>query len=81
MPSFKLGGKFFARFRDNDEVLVVTLGSMEDRDVLMKLDPGAFFLTDHYRDYPTVLVRLARVRRALLEEVIRDAWRRATSGR
>jgi hypothetical protein len=86
MPAYLLGGKFFARFRDDDTVLVVQLGRIEDRDVLMQLQPRAFFFTDHYRDYPAVLVRLAEVPRALLREVLVTAHRelaerRRVSGR
>lgn len=76
MPSFKLAGKFFARLRDDDTVLVVHLRSFEDRDGLLENEPSSFFTTDHYRNYPTVLVRLARVKVALLKEILRDAWRR-----
>jgi hypothetical protein len=73
MPAFKVAGKFLARFRDHDEVLVIRLSALEDRDVLMQLDPKAFFFTDHYRDYPAVLVRLAEIRSNLLAEVLEDA--------
>ena len=74
MPAFLLKGKFFARFRDDDTVLVLQLGSIDDRDVLMQLNPRAFFFTQHYRDYPAVLIRLAEISRPELEEVLRVAW-------
>jgi hypothetical protein len=74
MPAFLLAGRFFARFRDDDTVLVLQLGSIDDRDVLMRLDPTAFFFTDHYRDYPAVLIRLAEISRSRLTEVLRVAW-------
>lgn len=76
-PSFLLDGKFFARFRDDDTVLVLRLGTIEDRDVLMQLDAKAFFFTDHYRDYPSVLIRLAEVPPGLLADVMAAAWRSA----
>ena len=72
-PAFLVAGQFFARFRDDDTVLAIRLSSIADRDVLMRLDPKAFFFTDHYRDYPAVLIRLAEVRRALLAMVLKDA--------
>ena len=74
MPSFLLEGRFFARFRDDDTVLVLQLGAIGERDVLMQLDPAAFFFTEHYRNYPAVLVRLASVPHALVEGVVREAW-------
>ena len=73
MPSFLLNGRFLARFRDDDTVLVLQLGTIGERDVLMQLDPRAFFFTEHYRNYPAVLVRLAEVPPALLAGVVRDS--------
>ena len=52
MPSFLLHGRFLARFRDDDTVLVLQLATINERDVLMDLDARAFFFTEHYRDYP-----------------------------
>jgi len=79
LPSFLVNGRFFARFRDDDTVLVLQLESIGDRDVLMEMEPRAFFFTDHYRDYPAVLVRLAEAPRPLLEDVIRETWRYAST--
>jgi hypothetical protein len=75
MPSFLLNGRFFARFRDDDSVLVLQLATIAEREVLMELDPDAFFFTEHYRNYPAVLVRLAEVPPPLLRDVVREAWR------
>ena len=75
MPSFLLNGRFLARFRDDDTVLVLQLETIGERDVLMRLEPRAFFFTEHYRNYPAVLIRLADVPRALLAEVVTESWR------
>src|SRR5437764_13689049 len=79
MPSFLLNGRFLARFRDNDTVLVLHLATISERDVLMELDPRAFFFTEDCRNYPAVLVRLAEVARPLLIDVVTDAWRHVAS--
>ncbi len=79
MPSFLVNGRFFARFRDDDTVLVLQLKAIADRDVLMEIDPQAFFFTEHYRNYPAVLIRLAEVRRPLLEDVVKEAWRHVST--
>ena len=81
MPSFKLAGKFLARLRDDDTVLVVHLRSFEDRDHLFETKPDTFFTTDHYRNYPTVLIRLAHISARMLEELLADAWRRGAPRR
>ena len=74
-PGFRVGGKFLARLWEDGEVLVVKCGDTE-RDLRIQADPDTFFTTDHYRGYPTVLVRLARVTSTDLREVFAEAWRR-----
>jgi len=79
MPSFLLNGRFLARFRDGGTVLVLQLAAISDRDTLIDLDAEAFFFTEHYRNYPTVLVRLAEVPPALLGDVVNEAWEHASA--
>lgn len=81
MPSFLLDGRFFARFRDDDTVLVLQLGTIAERDVLMDLDPHAFFFTEHYRNYPAVLIRLAEVPKPLLVDVVKEARHQVEANR
>jgi hypothetical protein len=81
MPSYLVNGRFFARFRDQDTVLVLQLATIGEWDVLMELDPTAFFFTEHYRNYPAVLVRLADVTPTLLAEVVQEAWPHASTSR
>lgn len=47
----------------------------DERDFRMQADPGTFFTTDHYRGYPTVLVRLSTVQVADLRALLEHAWR------
>ena len=79
MPSFLLNGRFLARFRDGGTVLVLQLAAISDRDTLIDLDAEAFFFTEHYRNYPAVLVRLDVVPPSLLTDVITDAWRHVST--
>jgi hypothetical protein len=74
-PGFRVRGRFLARLWEDGETLVVKCGD-DERDFRMKADPEAFFTTDHYRGYPTVLVRLARVSKDDLQAVLEEAWRR-----
>lgn len=75
---FRVRRKFLARLRDRDEVLVVKCG-FDERDFRMQADPGTFFTADHYRGYPTVLVRLGKVHVADLRELLEHAWRQLAS--
>ena len=45
------------------------------RETLLQSDPRVFFITDHYRDYPWILVRFASVDAGALPELIERAWR------
>ena len=54
--------------------LVVRVG-FDQRAKLIATDPDVYYLTDHYVNYPSVLVRLSRIRRDALRELLRLAWR------
>ena len=73
-PAFKVKGKLFVRSHQDGESLVVRIES-EDRDILMEADPETFYITDHYLNYPWILVRLANVRRDQLSDLLKQAWR------
>jgi hypothetical protein len=73
-PAFKVKGKLLAWFRDDPDVLAVKVSPV-NRPYLLEAEPEIFFLTDHYRNYPIVLVRLPRIGRKRLAEVLEEAWR------
>jgi len=75
-PAFKVKGKLFVRLKEDGETLVVKVDP-DERDMLLKASPDSLFLTDHYVNYPWVLVRLPVVSREELEERIVEAWRLA----
>ena len=51
---------------------------LAERKALMELDPETCFITEHYLNYPAMLVRLATVRSQALRELIADSWRSRT---
>jgi hypothetical protein len=73
-PSLKVHGKFVARLREDGETVALRVDVLE-RQERMVADPAAFFITDHYANYPAVVVRLAKVKRRDLAELIEAAWR------
>ncbi len=75
-PAFKVQGKLFVRFHQSGESIVIHI-HMNERDALMKLDPQTFYITDHYLNYPYVLVRLATVRPDVLRQMLVESWRRS----
>jgi hypothetical protein len=75
-PAFQVGKKFFTRLRDEDNSLVLILDSIDEREMLMEVDPKTFFITDHYKDYPSVLVRLERIDTDTLRGMLDRRWRK-----
>jgi hypothetical protein len=73
-PAFKVRGKFLSRLKEDGETLVVRI-DMDERDVLMAANPETFYITDHYRGYPAMLVRMAAVDAEELRELLEEAWR------
>ena len=55
-PSLNVRGKFMARIKDADTLVVRC--PVEEKHFLMEADPAVFFETDHYKGYPAFLVRL-----------------------
>jgi hypothetical protein len=64
-----------SRLREPDVIVLKPVEDDEQR-FLMETSPDVFFLTDHYRGYPTILVRLSKVSRGQLEELVEECWRR-----
>jgi len=72
-PAFKVGGKTFAWFPKKKEVEDGSLGvrmSLIDREYWMKARPDVFYFTPHYRDYPSVLVRVWLLKDPELRELL-----------
>jgi hypothetical protein len=74
-PSLKVKGKIMARLRTEADGALALRCDFVDRQILLQADPRAFFVTDHYLNYPMILVRLRRVRRSALPDLIERAWR------
>ena len=74
-PAFYVKGKWFARIREEGDVLVVWCPTEEDKLALIAAEPDKFFTTPHYDGYPTVLVRFQGVDVAEVSELLTDSWR------
>ncbi len=74
-PAIFVAKKFFARYRREDKSIVWIVGSMDERDHLLGIDPETYFITDHYKDYPSVLVRVARLNATMLNTMLERRWR------
>jgi hypothetical protein len=74
-PGLKVKGKILSRLRTEAEGALALRCDFIDREILLKAAPRTFFITDHYRNYPMVLVRLNKVRLRELPALIERAWR------
>jgi hypothetical protein len=81
--SLKVHGKMFAclaihRSAERDTLAVrIDFGQ---RDEMIAADPGTYYLTDHYLNYPVVLVRLSRIHPDALRELLVMGWRFVSAG-
>lgn len=73
-PSLKVGSKFLLRERVPG-ILAMQRPSIDERDMLIEVDPDLFFITDHYRDYPYVLVRLSKLDPDHFRSLFEPIWR------
>jgi hypothetical protein len=75
-PAFKVKGKLFARLHQDGESLVVGV-DFDERAEMTSADPEKFYITDHYLNYPWMLVRMSKVRPDQLRDLLIGSWRRA----
>ena len=78
-PALKVRKKLMVRLREDGDSLVMPGVPFEERDMLVESQPKVFYFTDHYRDYPMVLIRLSKTKRATVEPLLRRQWRALAS--
>jgi hypothetical protein len=73
-PAFRIAGRYFFRLREDGDSLAVKI-DFDTRDALLRANPRAFFITDHYRGWPAMCVRLSTVRQPELKALLEESWR------
>ena len=79
-PAFRVGKTLFARQHQDDDSLVIKIDP-DERAMRMRADPETFYITEHYRNYPWMLVRFASVTAEDLRELLENAWRQSAPKR
>lgn len=74
-PALKMRKKMLVRLKEDGDSLVVADVPIDERAMLVESQPKIFYFTDHYADYPIVLIRLSRAKRAIVEPFLRRRWR------
>src|SRR5882724_5108855 len=77
-PVLKIDGVFLAGLATHSSAepdTLVVRAALEDRDTLVEEAPETYYLTDYYRRYPLVLVRLSRVEPDAIHDLLTTSWR------
>jgi hypothetical protein len=72
-------GVLCLRSHQDLDALVVRV-DLERREEMIAADPETYFITDHYLNYPWILVRLARDRSDALPDLLGGRRGRASGG-
>lgn len=77
-PSLKIQGKMFVCMASHKSAEPDSLAvriDFEQREELLAADPAIYYITDHYRNYPAVLVRLPQISADALQDLLGMAYR------
>lgn len=77
-PAFKVKKTLLCRLTEDGATMVV---HSDDRDEWLADDPDIFFFTEHYRNYPYVLVRLDKIGKKKLRVLLEQCWKELASPR
>ncbi|MBL0373168.1 MmcQ/YjbR family DNA-binding protein [Rhizobium sp. KVB221] len=74
-PSFKVNGKLLTRLREDGDSLLIKSVPPEEREMLCQACPELYYYTDHYRDYPMVLIRLSLADQETITTMLERTYR------
>lgn len=74
-PSLQVRGKSFLRLKEDGKTVVFLLESVDEQEFLTEMRAEVFFITDHYKHYPAVLARLAKLKTDEARYRLEHAWR------
>jgi hypothetical protein len=69
-PSVFIHDRFLAKTHHKEDAVTLQVGSMEMRDMMLEAEPELFYITDHYRKFPFVLIRLSALTKTVLKEIL-----------
>jgi len=79
-PVLKVRGCFMAGLASHRSVepdTLVVRCALDDRERFLEDAPDTYYVTDYYRPYPVVLVRLSHLGRDALRDLLSVSWRMA----
>jgi hypothetical protein len=79
-PVLRARGCFMAGLafhRSAEPGTLVVRCAVDERELLLEDAPDTYYVTDYYRPYPVVLVRLSTLHREALRDLLSVSWRMA----
>lgn len=79
-PVLKVDGVFvagLAMHASAEPGTLVVRAKLDERALFLEEAPETYYLTEYYRSFPVVLVRLAHVREDALRDLLAVSWRMA----
>ena len=73
--AFRVGGKLLARLYQDGKSVVLRV-DFGEREILMEGEPETFYITEHYRNYPMMLARLANLHPDELRRLLTQTWQK-----
>src|SRR5215467_10040809 len=75
-PAIKVRDKFMAGYNPNEKAFVLRLNTVEEQDFLIEMAPQIYYITDHYKGYPAILARPAKMTKKEARGRLEQAWRK-----
>jgi hypothetical protein len=69
-PAVFIHGQFLTKVHDKEDAMTLRVSSMEMRDMMLEAEPKLFYITDHYRKFPFVLIRLSALTKTVLKDML-----------
>ena len=69
-PSVFIHDRFLSKVHDKEDAVTLQVGSMEMRDMMLEAEPKLFYITEHYKNFPFVLIRLSALSAKVLKEIL-----------
>lgn len=57
------------------KAIAARVANLDDKEILLSLDPEKFFTEPHYNGFPAILIRLPAITARELRPIITEAWR------
>jgi hypothetical protein len=71
-PALKVRNKLLARVKDADTIVLMC--PLDEKEMLLETASAIYFETDHYKGWPAILVRLAKIGPEELRHRLERVW-------